>query len=435
MNRLYHFFHPFQFAAVLPALFFTALSGSAGQNSISLEEVTQQALEKNPRIASARARWQMALQRIPQKAAWEDPKLNFQSLLGRFAQVPANGFTDQMVGLEQNIPISGKNRSRGRVAAAEAVAAFQELRREKLDVVAKARFAFFELANDYELLELNKSEDTSLWQTIANTRTKFEVGKATESDNFLAQIAQQKTAEERQELEQKLSNDETTLKVSMNIDAFASLGRPKIQELQTVNLDPQKLRAQISLNNPEVLRAYAQVAAAQSRYQLAKREWIPDPAVSIQADHYNAGSQPVSEVSGGISVSLPWFNEKKYSAGEQEALDEVTAAKDALETVKNEAIGKLRDQLQKLETLHHHVDIYANSLIPNARQSVSANQSEYETDKASFQNLLTALRNLWEIEAAYHQHLTDYQIAVGDLESLLGSNPGALTRTAQRPSK
>ena len=434
MNRPYHS-HPFQLAAILPALFFTTLPGSAGQNSVSLEEVTKQVLGKNPRIAAARARWQMALQRIPQEAAWEDPKLNFRSLLGRFVQVPANGFTDQMVSLEQSIPISGKNRSRGRVAAAEAVAAFQELRREELDVVAKARFAFFELANDYELLELNKSEDTSLWQTIANTRTKFEVGKATESDNFLAQIAQQKTAEERQELEQKLSNDETTLKVSMNLDAFAAFGRPKTEEFHTVNLDPQKLRAQISLNNPEVLRAYAQVTAAQSRYQLAKREWIPDPALSIQADHYNAGSQLASEVSGGISVSLPWFNEKKYSAGEQEALDEVTAAKDALETVKNEAIGKLRDQLQKLQTLNHHVDIYASSLIPNARQSVSANQSEYETDQAPFQNLLTALRNFWEIEAAYDQRVTDYQIAVADLESLLGANLGALARTPQRPSK
>jgi len=434
MNRPYHF-HPFQVAAILPALFFTALPGSAGQNSVSLEEVTQQVLGKNPRIAAARARWQMALQRIPQEAAWEDPKLNFRSLLGRFVQVPTNGFTDQMVSLEQSIPISGKNRSRERVAAAEAVAAFQELRREELDVVAKARFAFFELANDYELLELNESEETSLWQTIANTRNKFEVGKAPESDIFLARIEQQKRAEERRELEQKLSDDETTLKVSMNIDAFASFGRPKIQEFHTVNLDPQKLRAQISLNNPEVLRAYAQIAAAQAHYQLAKREWIPDPAVSIQADHYNAGSQPASEVSGGISVSLPWFNGKKYTADEEEALDEVTAAKDALETVKDEAIGKLRDQLQKLQTLHHHVDIYANSLIPNARQSVSANQSEYETDKAPFQNLLSALRNLWEIEAAYHQRLTDYQIAVADLESLLGSNLGALARTPQRRSK
>jgi cobalt-zinc-cadmium efflux system outer membrane protein len=434
MYRPNHF-HSFQLAAILHALFFTILPGSAGQNFVSLEEVTQQALGKNPRIAAARARWQMAIQRIPQESAWEDPKLNFRSLLGRFAQVPANGFTDQMVSLEQSIPISGKNRSRGRVAAAEAITAFQELRREELDLVAKARSGFFELANDYELLELNEAEATSLSQTITNARTKFEVGKAPESDILVAQIERQKTTEERQELEQKLSNDETTLKVSMNIDAFASFGRPKMQEFHAMNLDLQKLRGQLSLNNPEVLRAYAQVAAAQSRYQLAKREWIPDPAISIQADHYNAGSQLASEVSGGISVSLPWFNEQKYRAGEREALDELTAVKGALEMVKNEAIGKLRDQLQKLQTLHHHVDIYANSLIPKARQSVSATQSEYETDSASFQNLLTALRNLWEIEAAYDQHLTDYQIALADLESLLGSNLGTPARATEGSSK
>jgi outer membrane protein, heavy metal efflux system len=429
-------FHPFRLAAILPALFFTTLTGSAGQNPVSLEEVTQQALGRNPRIAAARARWQKAIQRIPQEMAWEDPKLNFRSLLGRFAQVPANGFTDQMVSLEQSIPISGKNRSRGRVAAAEAVAAFQELRREELDVVAKARSAFFELANDYESLELNESEANSLSRTIANTRTKFEVGKASESDILVAQIDWQKTAEAREELELKLSNDETTLKVAMNIDAFAAFGRPKMQEFQMVNLDSQKLRRQLSLNNPEVLRAYAQVAAAQSGYQLAKREWIPDPSISIQAEHYNAGSQFASEVSGGISVSLPWFNEQKYSAGEREALDELMAAKVALETVQNEAIGKLRDQLQKLQTLHHHVDIYANSLIPNARQSVSTSQSEYQTDKAPFQDLLTALGNLWELETVYHQHLTDYQIALADLESLLGSNLGtAEARAQERLSK
>jgi len=96
-----------------------------------------------------------------------------------------------------------------------------------------------------------------------------------------------------------------------------------------------------------VLRANAQLAAAQSRYQLAKREWVPDPTVSIQADHYNAGSQIASEVSGGVSISLPWFSEKKYSAAEREALDQVTAAQDTLDGVKNEALGRLKDQLQK----------------------------------------------------------------------------------------
>jgi outer membrane protein, heavy metal efflux system len=421
--------HPFRFSAIIRTrlvhLFLLVPSYLwAGQSSLSLEEVTEKALDRNPTVAAARARWRMALQRIPQEAAWEDPKLNIRSLLGRFVQVPANGFTDQTVSVEQSIPLSGKNRSRERAAAAEAVAAFQDLRHQELEVVFKTRAAFLQLSNDYEILELNQTEETALSQTVDDSRTKFEVGAQPESDLLTAQIERQKVAEDRQDLEQKRSDDETALKVLMKVNAFESLGQPAFREVHVVNLNPGKLRSQILANKPEVLQANAQLAGAQSRYQLAKREWIPDPTVSIQADHYNAGSQIASEVSGGISFSLPWFNEKKYSAGEREAFDQVTAAQAALDGARNEALGRLKDQLQKIQTLHHHTDLYEKSLIPDAKQNVSANQSDYEANKTPFQNVLSAQRGLWEIETAYHQHLTDYQIALAELESLVGSNLG-----------
>jgi outer membrane protein TolC len=202
------------------------------------------------------------------------------------------------------------------------------------------------------------------------------------------------------------------------------LWRADLQKFPPVNLDSRDLRSRILLNNPAVLQANANLVAAESRYELAKREWIPDPTVSVQADHYDAGSQLVSEVSGGISISLPWLNEKKYSAGEREALSQVTAARADLEEVKNQVLGRLKDQLQKLQTLHHHAELYENSLIPSAKQNFSATQSEYETDKTLLRNVLSSQRNLWEIEAAYRQHLTDYQIALAELESLVGSSLG-----------
>jgi outer membrane protein, heavy metal efflux system len=439
---------PFRLPSFLVAalLQVTALSPSAlfaGPNPISLAEVAKKALAQNPTVAAAQARWRMATERIRQAAAWEDPRLSFRSLLGRFVRIPANGFSDQTVSLEQSIPISGKNRSREKAAIAEAVAAFQDLRRQELDVVLKARSAFIQLVNDYELLDLNQAEETALSQIVDNSRTRFEVGAQPQSEVLTAQTERQKVTEQQQDLEQKRSNDETTLKVLMRMEAFAPLGRPtwkvnsgrSIQEIQPVHLEARKLRARIVLNNPEVLRSSADLAAAQSRYQLAQREWIPDPIVSIQADHYNAGSQVASELSGGISISLPWLNEKKYRAGEREALDQVIAAQDALEGSKDEALGKLRDQLQKIETLHHHADLYENSLIPSARQSVSANQSDYESNKATFENVVSSQRNLWEVEATYHQHLTDYQIALAELESLVGSNLGFFGGEPERLSK
>ena len=244
--------HPFCFPSFFLTAFvqvaFLAPPGLlAGQSSLSLEEVTQKALARNPTVAAARARWRMATQRIPQEAAWEDPKLNFRSLLGRFVQIPANGFTDQTVSIEQSIPLSGKNRSRERAAAAEAVAVFQDLRRQELELVFKTRSAFLQLSNDYELLELNQTEGTALSQTVDSSRTKFEVGAQPESDLLTAQIKWQKVAEERQDLEQKRSDDETALKVLMKVDAFGSLGRPALRELHVANLDTRELRSQILL--------------------------------------------------------------------------------------------------------------------------------------------------------------------------------------------
>jgi outer membrane protein TolC len=113
----------------------------------------------------------------------------------------------------------------------------------------------------------------------------------------------------------------------------------------------------------------------------------------------------------------------------------VIAAQEVAEGSKSQALGKLRDQLQKIQTLHHHTDLYETTLIPSAMQNVSANQSEYETDKTTFQNLLSSQRNLWEIESAYQRHLTDYQIALAELESLLGSNLGIFGGAPERLSR
>ena len=63
-------------------------------------------------IQSAQAKWLAAKETDPAGCC-----------LGRPVNVPANAFTDQMVSVEQMIPLSGKNRSRERAAAAEALGA------------------------------------------------------------------------------------------------------------------------------------------------------------------------------------------------------------------------------------------------------------------------------------------------------------------------
>ncbi len=112
-------------------------------------------LEKNPAIKEAENRWRAARARVRQVNAWDDPRVAGESRVRRFVDIPPNAFTDQTLAIEQPIPITGKNLVRGRVASAEALSVFEEARRTQLDVLAKARVTYFQLANACDQLEIN----------------------------------------------------------------------------------------------------------------------------------------------------------------------------------------------------------------------------------------------------------------------------------------
>src|SRR6202011_5837833 len=88
-------------------------SGDAGTEApyarISLREVTRVVLANNPAIQQALKQWSAAKARVTQEAAWDDLKISGSSRAARFVDVAPNAFTDQMVSVEQAIPITGKN--------------------------------------------------------------------------------------------------------------------------------------------------------------------------------------------------------------------------------------------------------------------------------------------------------------------------------------
>jgi outer membrane protein TolC len=409
---------------------------SPSEPTLSLNAVTESVLARNPSIKEARAKWEAMKQRVPQARAWDDLKVSGSSLLGRFVEIAPNGFADQMLTVEQMIPISGKNQSRARMAAAEALGAWEDARRKELDAVAKARVSFFRLARDYALLELIRANESSLHQTFDISRAKFEVGGQSQADVLTADNEVTKNEEARHELLRGISEDETQLKVLMNRDPFAPLGKPVVSMPDGAHedLSVERLRALILSNRPEVRLAEAGITGAKAKLELARREWIPDPSIGVQAQRYNGGAQAVSEVSAGISFSVPWLNGKKYRAEEKEAASGVEAAQHALDAVRAEAFGLLRDELQKIETFHHHVELYEAKLIPTARQTVEANRANYEAGKATFLELVLSQRNLFDLESMLREHQAGYEMARAELQAIVGADLNFFS-PGSKPSK
>jgi outer membrane protein, heavy metal efflux system len=389
--------------------------------SFTLASISNEALRNNPSITAALSRWAAMKARVPQAAAWDDPRVSADFNAARFVSVPPNAFMDQAVTLEQMIPISGKNRVRSRIAGAEALAAFEAVRRQQLDVISKVRASYLRLLNKYALLDLNQKNIASLRQIADVARSRYETGIESATDVLLAETEASKLQETRRDLERMISDEKSQLNILMDRDAFTPLGIPRKETIRRMDLPLIQLRARMLAQRPEVRSAQAQVEAEKEKVQLTGREWIPDPAISVQAQRYNATQHITSEFNTGISFSIPWVNYGKYSAGTKEAQSNLAAAQAELDRVQKESLGLLRDQLQKIETTHHHAELFQKELLSQAEKAFAASRSAYESGKGGFSDWITAQRLLRDTQATILNHLTDYQIAIAELEGIVGA--------------
>lgn len=385
---------------------------------LSREEVIRTALCENPSLKAVVARWEAAKQRVPQAGAWEDPMAGIT--LERMGTLNPVRVTDVEWMLSQSLPISGKNRSLARASEAEALAAYQEVRRARLDLVMRVSSAYYRLAGAWGQLEINRRNRGLLEQAAEISRKKYEVGTATQSDVLLAETELARLDESKALIQRDISDQQTQLNVLMNRPAKTAVARPRALAFRPSLLSPQKAEALVAGSRPEILIVWRKIAAEKARLQWANRAWIPDPALQIKAREYS-GNSGIREYDTGIVFSLPWLNEKKYSAGVAEAKANLAGVQHEYEAAKIEASGLVRDQLRKIETAAANYRLFRDKIAPTAQAAEESTRAGYETDKNSFLELITTLRTLQEIDAATLNQLVEHQSATTELDAIVGA--------------
>jgi outer membrane protein TolC len=419
----------YQLSLYLILISITPAEQNAGDNPrlshgrFSQRELISVVLRDNPTLKASRAKWEMMKARVPQARAWEDLRAAGDFRVERSVNVPPNAFMDQTAMLEQEVPISGKNLSRGRAATAEARATFQDFRRTELDVIMRARSAYARLANGYAQLEVNRRNTDLLDQFVQISRNRYETGAATQADVLIAQTDAAKLLEMRADLERQISEAQSALNVLMNRPAQSDLGEPSAPAFSGQTLSLRTLQNVALARRPELQRAQDRLEAERFRFELARRQQFPDPALNVKAQRYNDAAEAVSEVDVGVSFPVPWLNWKKYDSGVLEARKSIENASHELDAVRTETLGLVRDQLKKIQTAADQYELYQDNILPVARQTVEASRVAYEANTGGFLQLITARRTLQDAESAALIHLANYQVALAELDAIVGGIP------------
>ena len=383
-------------------------------------ELISVVLQDNQTLKAALAKWEMMKARVPQARAWEDLRAGVDWRAERSVNVPPNSFMDETAMLEQEVPVSGKNRSRSRAATAEARATFADLRRIELDLIMRARSAYARLANGYAQLQVNRRNTDLLDQFAQISRSRYETGVATQSDVLLAQTDAAKLLETRADIERQISQEQSALNVLMSRPAQAALGQPSELVFTQQTLSLEDLQHIALAFRPELQQAQARIDAEKFRLELANRQWFPDPALNVKAQRYNSTAQAVSEVDVGVSIPLPWLNWKKYSAGVVEARKTVEEVQRQFDATRIETLGLVRDQLKKIQTSANQYELYQDNILPLAKQTVEATRAAYEANTGGFLELITARRTLQDAESAALNRLVEYEVAIAELDAIIG---------------
>ena len=412
----------------------SSLAGET-EGKLAVEEVVSHALAANPMLKASAAKWAAMKERVPQAKAWEDPMVGVD--FERMGTTRFGTYSDAEWMASQSLPISGKNLSRGRAAEAEARAAYEETRRLRLEVIAKAKVAYYRLANAHAQLAINRENSGLIEQVLALGNAKLSVGKSAQGDVLATETDIQRLDIERESLAQALSDQQTALNVLMNRSPGMSLRPPVPLAFRPMRADPAQLEARLLAQRPEIAAAEQRLKAEEARLQLAHREWIPDPQVRVEARQFQGSGDTFTEYDTGIFFSVPWVNPRKYSAGVREAQQMVEAMRREIEGERTSALGMLRDQLRKIGTFRRQYELSRDKLIPLARKTTETLRINYQADNGTFIEVLTVQRMLREAEAAASMQLTEYLAALAELEAIVGTDPTetASLKTITTPSK
>ena len=387
-----------------------------------LNSYLAEAAQNNPGLEAAFNNWKAALEEVPQVRALPDPRFNY----GYFIQSVETrvGPQQQKIGISQVFPWFGKLKLRGSAAMEMAEAEHQRYEQAKLKLFYRVKSAFFEYDYLHRSTAITRQHLVLLQNIEEVARTRFQTGEVPQSALLQLQV-------ELGKLDDKLSTLEA-LRVPASIRLSAALNRPADDPLPWPQVDSSApavfsdadAQRWLKDSSPELKQMDAMIRKEADAAALAHKARYPDLMLGL--DYTQTGEALMSTPDSGkdpfmvsVSINLPiWFG--KLKAGEEQAAYRRAAAEELRVDAENRLEADLQMVLYNFRDAERKINLYSDTLLPKARQSMEVTREGFESGSVSFTSLIEAQRTLLEFQLAADRARADREIRLAEIELLTG---------------
>ncbi len=407
-------------------LFLSGIVCAEDSGVLTLQSALEIAVQDNPSLAEIQARSE-AMAAIPsQVGTLPDPVISFNAL-----NIPADTFdlaqenmTQLQGGISQAIPFPGKLALREEAATHEAEAAAQDVTEARwllLRDVKKIWWALYYLDRALEIIRINQD---LLRQFVEIAQTKYEVGEGLQQDVLLAQLELSKLFDSELVLIGARENSRAQLNALLDQPANHKITIPeKVQE----DL-PDLLTEAALFDQAESYRALLKsrreaVNAAQSRLDLAKKDYYPDFNVGAYyggRHDTQAGQRRSDFLTMKLSMTVPIFFASKQRKAVDQRSSELMQRRYALQDEWNNVRAEISKATSDYRQSKNQTVLFKSGIIPQARQTVASMLSGYQVDKVDFLNLVRSQITLYNYEIQYWKVLTEANQALAQLTAMIG---------------
>jgi cobalt-zinc-cadmium efflux system outer membrane protein len=386
-----------------------------------LDDVIQEALEKNPEAQSALHSINALRLRVPQVKALPDPMVSvgWAGNPAPFSVMRGDNSSYRGLAVSEQFPSPGKLKLRGEIASKEADAAqadYEAIRRRVSTEVKAAYYDYFFYDQAIQTTERNKELLEKL-SKIAEAR--YRVGKAMQADVLRSQVEISLLIEKLTVLEQHRATAQARLNVSMVRSPESPLLPAAAVQPATLRYSLDELYALAAANDTTVLRNKSLVEEGRIKIALAHREYRPDIGVSYMYQQRSA----LPDMNGvTFSVNIPIFYKNKQRQGVAEATENLLGAEKMRDNRLNEVRFELKQQYLGAKASERLLTLYSKGVVPQSSLALESSMASYQVGNVDFLSLLANFTTLLNYETDYYRQLADYQTALARIEALTGSD-------------
>ncbi len=393
-----------------------------------LQSLLEEGLDRNPGIRQSFARYQAALQRLPQVRSLPDPMLS----LTQYIRSPETRVGPQTtsLSLSQKLPWFGKLSDKEKIAAKEA-AAFRFLHEaNKAEVVKSLKLAYYSLGYIDRALAITGEDISVLQHYEALARARYEQGVGLQQAVVKLQAEITRDQSHLEELRRQRVDLEAIINSLVDMPATTPIETVTLGDKPNTKINLEELYQVGRNRRPEVQAALLQIEKNEKRIQLAKKDYWPDVTIGAgftnvigrndPAGLMNPPDQNGKNIYGvSIGINIP-IRRGKYDAAVAEATQEKLASREGYREAVNSMEASIRSIGFNIETLDRQITLFENTLVPQAEQALKSSEAAYSTGEVGVLELLDSERVLLNVRLSLAKFGSDYMKSLAEMERAVG---------------